>query len=73
MGGRGSHESKIWKHFPSVKSTFFFFFFDRSLILEKTQYKNKLTENKETVEPYTTFYILLGIMELKYVYQVAFR
>lgn len=70
MGGRGSHESKIWKHFPSVKSTFFF---DRSLILEKTQYKNKLTENKETVEPYTTFYILLGIMELKYVYQVAFR
>lgn len=41
--------------------------------MKKHSTKNKLTENKETTEPYTIIYILLGIMEPKYVYQVAFR
>ena len=69
-----SHESKhLEALFPLVK-LLFFFLFDRRLILEKnTVQKNKLTENKETIEPYTIIYILLGIMEPKYVYQVAFR
>ena len=46
-------------------------FFDKSSVIEK-HYK-KPTGDKETTEPYIRIYILLRIMEPKYVYQVAFR
>lgn len=67
----------------SVKLFFFvvFFFFsisERSLILKDTiqkkkpRKKNKSDKQIETIEPYTIIYILLRIMEAKYVYRVAF-
>lgn len=75
---QGFKGSKPWvKHLEALLtfhwSNFFFFSFRQEFNPWKnTLQKTKLTKNKETIEPYTIIYILLGIMELKYVYQVAF-
>lgn len=75
--------AKMWKHFAVGQIIFFccVFFFsisERSLILKDTiqkkkpRKKNKSDKQIETIEPYTIIYILLRIMEAKYVYRVAF-
>lgn len=73
--------AKMWKHFavgqidppPHPIS-------GKRLILKDTiqkkkknpEKKNKSNKQAETIEPYTIIYILLRIMEAKYVYRVAF-
>lgn len=79
--------AKLWKHF-AVGQIYLFNFFcsfsfisERRLILKDTiQKKKKLEEKRKTyptnktrtIEPDTIIYILLRIMEAKYVYRVAF-
>lgn len=60
----------------SIGQMNFFFVSERSLILKDTIQKKppkNWQKQIETIQPYTIIYILLGIMEPKYVYQVAFR
>ncbi|MED6238421.1 hypothetical protein ATANTOWER_020580 [Ataeniobius toweri] len=67
-----SHESKIWKRFIN------FFIGQTNILMLQTGAQSwkdtvrKPTEDKETTEKHTIVYILLRIMESKYVYQVAF-